>query len=92
MFNISLLEGLLIIWALVTGALLILVIYRGTLGSQAEDQIYLSEADHLLELEHQAALKKDRKLAPFLYVLGTASGVILLSIVGIWLWRGLLMT
>lgn len=92
MFDISLLEGLLIIWAVVTGIVVVLLIYRSTLGSQGEDQLYLSAAEDALESEHQATLKKEKKLAPFLYVLGTISVVLLLSITGIWLWQGLLMT
>jgi hypothetical protein len=91
-FDISLLEGLLIIWAVVTGIAMVLVIYRSTLGSQGEDQLYLSEAEVVLEREHQKTLKREKKLAPFLYVLGTLSGVLLLSIVSIWLYQGLLMT
>ena len=92
MFDISLLEGLLIIWAVVTGIFVVLLIYRSTVGSQGEDQLYLSEAEDVMEREHQETLKKEKKLAPFLYVLGTVSGALLLSIATIWLWEGLLMT
>ena len=92
MSGISLLEGLLIIWAVVTGVMVVLVIYRSTLGSHEEDRIYLSPADNMLEREQQEVLKKERKLAPYLYALGTVSGALLLSIVCLWLWKGLMMT
>jgi len=92
MFGITLLEELLIIWAVVTGTMVLLMIYRSTLGTQGEDQLYLSEAEDVLEREHQEVLKKEKKLAPFLYVLETVSVILLLSIVSVWLWQGLLMT
>ncbi len=92
MLGISLLKGLLIIWGVVTGFMLVLLIYRSTLGAGEETQLYLDQADNILKNEQEEVLKKEKKLAPFLYVLGTASGVLLLSIICVWLWRGLLMT
>ena len=92
MFGLSLLEGLLVIWAVVTGSMVAVVIYRSTVASQGADHLYLSEAEKVLESEHQRMLKREKKLAPIMYVLGATSGVLLLSIVGVWLWQGLLMT
>ena len=90
--RISLLEGLLIVWAVVTGITVVLAIYRSTLGAHEEDQLFLTNADSMLEREQEEVLKKERKLAPYLYVLGTVSVVLLLSVVGVWLYQGLLMT
>ncbi|MFZ0959975.1 MAG: hypothetical protein WAO35_03650 [Terriglobia bacterium] len=92
MLGFSLLEGLLIVWAVVTGIMVALVIYRSTLGAHEENQLFLSPADNMLEREHQNVVKRERKLAPFLYALGAASGVLLLSIICLWLWQGLLKT
>jgi len=91
-FGISLLKGLLIVWAVVTSFMMVLLIYRARLGAHEEDQLYLSQADNMLEREQKEVLKKLKKLAPFLYALMTVSVVLLLSIASIWLWRGLLMT
>ena len=92
MFHAHLLRSLLIIWAIVTGRTLVLGIYRSTLGGRVEDQLYLSEAENRQQQEHEEVVKRVKRLAPFLYVLGSASGVLLLSIIGVWLYRGLLMT
>ena len=92
MFGISLLKGLLIIWGFVMSVTVALLIYRSTLGAHEEGQLFLSQADSMLEREQEEVLKKERKVAPFLYALGTLSAVLLLSIVGLWLYRGLLMT
>lgn len=92
MSGMSLIEGLLILWAIVSGTMMVLLTYRSTLGSHAEDQVYLSRAEDVLDREHEQTLKKEKKLVPILYALGTASGVLLLSIGGVWLWQGLLET
>jgi hypothetical protein len=90
--GISLLKALLIAWAAVTSIMVVLLIYRSTLGAHEEEQLFLGEKGNLLEREQQEVIKKERRLTPFLYALGTASVVLLLSVVGVWLWRGLLMT
>ena len=89
MFGVGLIEGLLIIWAVVTGLWVALLIYRSTLGSHEDNQLNLGQAGNLLEQDQQEVSKKENKLAPYLYVLGTASAALLLSVVGVWLWRGL---
>lgn len=92
MFGVSLLAGLLIIWAVVTGAVVVLAIYRSTLSSPGEERLFLGGEGDVIEREHQNTLRKEKRLAPFLYVLGTLSVILLLSIAGLWLWQGLLMT
>lgn len=89
MFGVSLIKGLLIIWAIVTSLWVALLIYRSTLGSHEDNQLFLGRPDNLLEHDQQEVVKRERNLAPFLYVLGTASAALLLSVVGVWLWRGL---
>jgi hypothetical protein len=88
-FGVSLIKGLLIIWAIVTSLWVALLIYRSTLGSHEDNQLFLGRPDNLLEHDQQEVVKRERNLAPFLYVLGTASAALLLSVVGVWLWRGL---
>ena len=92
MLGVSLLKGLLIVWAAVTGIMVVLMIYRSTLGAHEEDRLFLSHADDIMEREQHDVLRKEKKIAPYLYVFGTASGVLLLSIVALWIYRGLLMT
>ena len=92
MLGVTLLKGLLIVWAVVTSIMVALLIYRSTLGAHEDNQLYLGQADAMLQREQEEVIKKEKKLAPFLYVLGTLSVILLLSIVSVWLWRGLLMT
>ena len=92
MLNMSLLEGLLIVWAAVTSIMLVLLFYRSALDAQEDDQLYLGRADNVMERERQEVLKKEKKLAPFLYGMTMLSVVLLLSVVVVWLWRGLIMT
>jgi hypothetical protein len=92
MFGMSLLKGLLIIWAVETSVVVLLLIYRSTLGAHEDDQLYLSRGEDMLQRQQQETISKERKLAPFLYVLGAASGLLLLSIAAVWIWQGLLMT
>ncbi len=91
-FGFGLLKGLIIIWAVVTGVTFVLLIYRSILGAHEDDQLFLGEGDRILKREQQDVQKKERTLAPLLYALGAASVVLLLFIVGVWLYRGLLMT
>ena len=92
MLGSSLLKDLLIIWAAVTGIMVVLVIYRSTLTAHEEDRLFLSQTDDIMAREQKEVLKKEKKIAPYLYAFGTASGVLLVSIVAVWIYRGLLMT
>ena len=92
MIHMGLLRELLIVWAIVTSCMIVLLIYRSTLGAHEDNQLYLGQAESMLRHEQEEIIKKEKKLAPFLYVFGTVSGVLLLSIVAVWIWQGLLMT
>lgn len=92
MFGLTLLQSLLTIWAVITGIGLLLLIYRSTLGAHEEGQIYLGQRGNMRERERKEIYQKEKKVAPFLYFFGGASGVLLITIVCVWLYRGLLMT
>jgi len=91
MLGISLLQGLLLIWVGVMIIALALIFYRSILGGREADQICLSQGDSMQEREQEEVLKKAKRIAPFLYVSVTASVVLLLSVVGVWLYQRLLM-
>ena len=92
MFGLSLLQELLIVWAVVTGVTIALLFYRSTLNARQEDQLCLSRSASSLEERNREAIRKERRLVPYLYVFVTISVVLLLSVVGTWLWQGLLST
>jgi len=85
----GLLGGMLIVWGILTGVLVLLLIYRSVMGLHEEDQLFLNPAEKHMEHEQEEAAQKVEKVGPYVYGLGAASGVLLLVIVGIWLWQGM---
>lgn len=88
----STMEMLLIVWGVLTALLLILLIYRSTLSMHEEDQLYLDEAEsHMQREQDEIHAKMNRTVWP-MRVLGSASGVLILLIAGLWIYEGLLRT
>jgi hypothetical protein len=71
---------LVVAWAVLTVALVILLIYRGTLTMQEDDQLFLGESEAHMAREQNEIISKVNRLGPFLKILGTASGVLVLAI------------
>jgi hypothetical protein len=80
---------LLVIWGIVTAALVILVIYRGTLSLHEDDQLFLGDSESHLAKEQEQLVARLTRLAPIVRLLGVTSGVLILLIAGMWIWRGL---
>jgi hypothetical protein len=80
---------LLIAWGIVTAALVLVVIYRGTLSLHEGDQLFLGDSESHLAREQQELVVRLTRLAPIVRVLGFASGGLILVIVTLWIWRGL---
>jgi uncharacterized membrane protein YjfL (UPF0719 family) len=78
----STLFELLIAWGVLTAALIALLIYRGTLTMQEDDQLFLGESESHMAKEQVEIMARVNRLAPFLKVLGTASAVLILTIAG----------
>ena len=74
---------LLIAWGVLTGVLIVLLIYRGTLTMHEDDQLFLGESESHMAQEQVEIMQKVNKLGPFVKILGTASAVLLLTIAGI---------
>ncbi len=85
----SLMTVLLIVWAVLTAVLVVLIIYRSTLTMHEDDQLFLSETASHMEAEQQEILRKVHRLTPIVSVLGATSGLLILVIAGMWVWRGL---
>ena len=83
------LTWLLIAWGVLTAILIILLIYRSTLTMHEDDQLFLNESDTHMELEQAEVLSKVNKIGPYVKVLGTVSGVMILVIAGIFIYQGL---
>ena len=85
----SLITLLLIVWAVLTTILVILILYRSTLTLHENDQFFLDESESHIEKEQKELLAKVHKLSPFVNLLGATSGILILVIAGLWVYKGL---
>jgi hypothetical protein len=76
------LKWLLIAWGIVTGILIILLIYRSTLTMKEDDQLFLDESSSAMAAEQTELIAKVNKLNPLVKVLGASSGLMLLVVAG----------
>jgi len=81
--------ALLILWAAITVVLVVLLIYRSTLSMQESDQLFIDVSESHMEKEQALILRRLERLQWPLRFLGGASGLLILLILAIWLWRGL---
>jgi len=79
----STLIELLIVWGVLTAALIALLIYRGTLTMHEDDQLFLGDSEAHMAKEQLEIMAKVNKLGPFVKVLGALSAVLILTIAGI---------
>lgn len=80
---------LLISWGVITCLLVILLIYRGTLSSKEDDQIFIDAAEQHHAQEQQAIIARMTQLLKPIIALAVLSGLLLLASAGIWIWHGL---
>jgi uncharacterized membrane-anchored protein YhcB (DUF1043 family) len=80
---------LLIVWGVLTGVLIILLIYRSTLTMQEDEQLFLDDTKSHLEKEQAELISRVNKITPFVKILGAASGIMFLVIAGVMVYQGL---
>jgi hypothetical protein len=80
---------LMVSWGVTTAVLVILVIYRGTLSSREDDQIFIDPAEQHHYQEQQAVIAKISRLTKPIIALAVISGVLLLTSAGLWIYEGL---
>ncbi|HEY4899570.1 MAG TPA: hypothetical protein VIH91_02000 [Terriglobales bacterium] len=78
---------LVVVWAVITVALIIVLIYRSTLSMHEDDQLFLDDSTSNLRAEQEELLSKMRKVTPVVRILGAASGLLILVIAGMALWQ-----
>jgi hypothetical protein len=81
--------ALLILWAVVTAALVVLLIYRGTLSMHEDDQLFIDNSESHIQKEQAVVVRRLERLQWPVRLLGGASGLLILLIFGVWLWKGL---
>jgi hypothetical protein len=83
----STLTMLLIVWGVLTGALVLLLIYRSTLSMHEDDQLFLDESSKNLREEQEQVIARMNKVTPWVRILGAASAVLIIVIAGIAVWQ-----
>jgi hypothetical protein len=73
---------LLVAWGILTGILVVLLIYKSTLSMHEDDSIFLHETESQMHKDQAEVLAKMRKITPIVKVLGALSGVMILFIGG----------
>ena len=80
---------LLIIWGVATAVFLALIAWRSVLSSHEDDQIFLDAAEDHMAKEQRELVAKINMLSRPILTSGIASGVLLLVMAGIFVYRGL---
>jgi hypothetical protein len=88
----SVMTVLLTIWGVLTGILVLVLIYRSTLAMHEDDQLFLNDAESHLQIEQTELQKRMSRLQPIVRVLSVGSGVLILVIGVMWLWQGFMHT
>ncbi len=78
-----------LLWVVLTVLWMALLGYRAMLTSREEDTLFLTKGEaHAAEDQHALAGKLERLSKP-IWVFGVAAGMLLVLIIGLWLWSGM---
>lgn len=84
----NLLYGLLVAWGVITAVLVCVIIYKSTLETREEDQLFLDAAENHIAAEQRLILQRIEKLQRPVMALMVASGALLAVIAGLWVYQG----
>jgi hypothetical protein len=76
-------------WALVTTILIFIWIYRSTLETREEDQLFLGSAGDIMAAEQREIVARIEKLSRPIITLAVVSGTLLVAVAGVWIWETL---
>ncbi|MFY9692079.1 MAG: hypothetical protein WA369_16930 [Candidatus Acidiferrales bacterium] len=79
---------LLVAWGAVTTILICALIYRSTLETREEDQLFLDSAQEITASEQRVIVGRIQKLSTPIVTLWVLSGVLLAAVAGMWLYQG----
>ena len=81
------LDLLMISWSVITVVLVGLVVYRGTLSSKEDDQIFIDAAEQHHYQEQLVIIARISRLTRPIVALAVMSGALLLASVGVWVYQ-----
>jgi len=84
----STIQILLVAWGVITAVLIFVLIYRSTLETREEDQIFLDAAGQSMANEQRAIVARIESLGRPITALVVLSGGLLVVIAGMWLYQG----
>jgi len=79
---------LLVVWGAVTAVLICALIYRSTLETREEDQLFLDSAQEITASEQRVIVTRIQRLSGPIVALWVVSGALLVVVAGMWLWQG----
>ena len=79
---------LMISWGVITCVLVVLVVYRGTLSSKEDDQIFIDAAEQHHYQEQLVIIDRISRLTKPIIALAIVSGALLLASAGVWIYQG----
>ena len=79
----TLLNWVFVAWAVITTALVLVLIYRSTIAMKEEDQLFLDPAEKQLEKDQQQILRSLARLRPAIRVLVAGSGGLAVVMLGV---------
>jgi hypothetical protein len=82
------LQMLMISWGVITVALVALIVYRGTLSSREDDQIFIDAAEQHHYQEQLVIIARMSRLTKPIITLSVLSGGLLLASAGVWIYSG----
>ena len=77
-------------WGVITVVLVVLVVYRGTLSSKEDDQIFIDAAEQHHYQEQLVIIDRISRLTRPIIALSVLSGALLLASVGVWIYQAFL--
>ncbi|HXA78794.1 MAG TPA: hypothetical protein VNV41_16795 [Candidatus Acidoferrales bacterium] len=83
------LQMVLLAWGVVTAILVCMWIYRSALENREEDQIFLDAAGDSMAQEQRLIVARIEKLSAPILVLMVLSGVLLVTLAGVWIWQSI---
>jgi len=83
----SMITMLLVVWGVLTGILILLLIYRSTLTLHEDDQLFLDDASATMRAEQEDLQVRMKRVTPYVRILGALSGVLILVIAVMAVWQ-----